>query len=69
MDAKQLIEHIGGPAKVMEETGLSKGRISQWSTSGTIPTPWLKYFRQKYPQFDWTSYPGKLVPLKLDRGG
>lgn len=34
---------------MIEETGLSKGRISQWVKTRSIPKPWRKYFLEKYP--------------------
>lgn len=50
MNVDAFIADIGGRAEVMSETGLSKGRISQWCVSGWIPLPWRKYFVAKYPE-------------------
>jgi hypothetical protein len=49
MDINQFIAEIGGRAAVIAETGLTKGRISQWCVSQRIPRPWVKFFREKYP--------------------
>ena len=49
MDVEKFIEEIGGRAIVIAETGLSKGRISQWCCERRIPKPWIKFFREKYP--------------------
>lgn len=56
MDTNQLIEELGGRSKVIEETGLTKGRIAQWVSEDAIPTPWLKYFQQKYKKIAWQLY-------------
>jgi len=58
MDTKTLIEQLGGRAKVISETGLSRGRISQWATADKIPAPWLKYFQAKYKKLPWHQYTG-----------
>jgi hypothetical protein len=53
MNTKKIIEAVGGRKKVMEMTGLTRGRIYQWMDEGNIPTPWLKFFEAKYPELDW----------------
>jgi hypothetical protein len=58
MDTQRVIELMGGRAAVIAETGLTKGRISQWVTDNRIPRPWLKYFRQKYKRLPWDQYTG-----------
>jgi hypothetical protein len=55
MNAKNLIEAVGGRKKVMELTGLSRGRISQWVTGNDIPVAWLKFFQAQFPRLDWKS--------------
>lgn len=49
MNVEQFIADIGGRAEVIRQTGLSKGRISQWVKSRSIPRPWVMFFREKYP--------------------
>lgn len=56
MDTRELIDLLGGPSKVMEDTGLSKGRISQWATEDNIPRPWVKFYRLKRPDINWSLY-------------
>lgn len=50
MDVEKFITEIGGRAAVIAETGLTKGRISQWCLTKSLPRPWIKYFREKYPE-------------------
>lgn len=50
MDVSQIIEKLGGPKRVCEITGLSKGRISQWKSENRIPTPWRKFLRVAHPK-------------------
>ena len=50
MNAQDVINALGGPKVVCAETGLSKGRISQWGTDNHIPTPWLKYLKERFPK-------------------
>lgn len=50
MDVEQFIAEIGGRSVVIDETGLTKGRISQWCQEQRIPKPWIKFFREKYPK-------------------
>lgn len=50
MNVEKFIEALGGRAVVIAETGLSKGRISQWCINNTMPRPWVKFFREKYPE-------------------
>jgi hypothetical protein len=49
MDVEQFIAAVGGRAEVIRETGLTKGRISQWVKARSIPRHWVKFFRVKYP--------------------
>ena len=56
MDTKQLVAFLGGQKQLRGETGLSKGRISQWVRGDRITPAWEKYFRAKYPDLDWASY-------------
>jgi len=49
MDASTLINKLGGTSAVIEMTGLTKGRISQWRTENSIPKPWMMFFREKRP--------------------
>lgn len=58
MDTKHLIELLGGPASVMELTGLSKGRISQWVTANKITRSWLEYLKLKRKDIPWDHYDG-----------
>ncbi|AOY96882.1 hypothetical protein BKK79_35915 [Cupriavidus sp. USMAA2-4] len=54
MNARELIQALGGPQAVTAETGLSKGRISQWQTSNHIPRPWVMFLRARFPRaVDW----------------
>lgn len=50
MQVEQFIEGIGGRAVAIEDTGLSKGRISQWCIENHIPRSWVLFFAQKYPE-------------------
>lgn len=50
MDAKTIIDNLGGQSAVRELTGLSKGRISQWWTGNHIPRSWLLYLSEKRPE-------------------
>lgn len=56
MDTKQLIELLGGRQKVMADTGLTAGRISQWVTGDHVPAVWLKYFQAVRPDLPWDQY-------------
>jgi hypothetical protein len=56
MDTNELFEKLGGRAKVMAETGLSKGRVSQLAKANKLPTPWLLYFKEKHKKIDWGAY-------------
>lgn len=49
MDAKQIIDVMGGRAEVMRITGLTKGRISQMVTENHIPVAWMVAFRAMKP--------------------
>ena len=53
MNAEKIIKAIGGRKVVIEMTGLTKGRISQWVVDNSIPVPWLKFFGAKFPDLDW----------------
>lgn len=50
MDASKVIEVMGGRKRVMEITGLSKGRLSQWTKENWIPTSWMTAFRAMKPE-------------------
>lgn len=49
MDAKTIIENMGGRAEVMRITGLTKGRISQMVKDNHIPKSWMTAFRALKP--------------------
>ena len=49
MNATKIIEAMGGRRRVMDITGLSKGRISQWASSNHIPDSWMVAFRALNP--------------------
>ncbi len=49
MDIENFIKDIGGRKVLIELTGLTKGRISQWVTENKIPRPWIKYLLEIYP--------------------
>ncbi|KDR41149.1 hypothetical protein [Caballeronia glathei] len=49
MDATKIIEAMGGRRRVMQITGLTKGRISQWVSGNHIPDPWMVAFRAMNP--------------------
>lgn len=49
MDAKQIIDVMGGRAEVMRITGLTKGRISQMVKENHIPVAWMVAFRAMKP--------------------
>lgn len=50
MNTSQIIETMGGRAKVLKLTGLTKGRISQWEKDDKIPRAWHLLFYQMYPR-------------------
>ncbi|QOT77902.1 hypothetical protein [Cupriavidus basilensis] len=57
MNARELIQALGGPQAVISETGLSKGRISQWQTSNHIPRSWVMFLRARFPDaVDWGNW-------------
>lgn len=56
MDTNKLIELLGGRKKVIADTGLSKGRISQWATDNKITESWLQFLKQKYKRIPWSEY-------------
>lgn len=49
MDINGFIEELGGRQVVIDMTGLTKGRISQWVNENSVPRPWLKYFCERFP--------------------
>uniref|UniRef100_UPI0033426C6A hypothetical protein n=1 Tax=Castellaniella defragrans TaxID=75697 RepID=UPI0033426C6A len=49
MEAKKIIEIMGGRAEVMRITGLTKGRISQMVKDNHIPKSWMTAFRAMKP--------------------
>jgi len=51
MDTSKIIDALGGNKAVMESTGLSKGRISQWRNGERVPLPWLHFFLTRLPQY------------------
>lgn len=55
MDAKKIIDAVGGRKQVMQMTELTRGRIYQWISENHIPDPWLKMFEAKFPDLDWES--------------
>ncbi len=50
INVEQFISDIGGRKLLIELTGLSKGRISQWVIENHIPRAWARYFLEKYPR-------------------
>lgn len=48
-EAQQIIDLMGGRKAVMEITGLTKGRISQWVSENSIPRYWLLEFHLRNP--------------------
>ena len=56
MDARTLIEKMGGQGQVRKLTGLSKGRISQWVVSDSIPRSWAMFLSEKFPQLDFQKF-------------
>ena len=53
MNSKLIVEALGGRQKVIKETGLTRGRISQWIVRNDIPKLWIAFFRLKYPKLNW----------------
>jgi hypothetical protein len=49
IDIEKFIKSIGGRKSVIKETGLTRGRISQWCVENHMPDPWLRYFSVKHP--------------------
>ncbi|MFM0479099.1 hypothetical protein PQQ81_01070 [Paraburkholderia strydomiana] len=49
MNANQIVTLMGGRKAVIEITGLTKGRISQWVNEDHIPAPWLAAFKAMKP--------------------
>lgn len=56
MNADEIIQAMGGRAKIMQITGLSKSRISQWSTANRIPAAWMVAFRALNPSLGTASW-------------
>jgi hypothetical protein len=50
MNVEQFFEDVGGRKQVINETGLTKARISQMAVNNHIPDSWVKYFMLKYPE-------------------
>ncbi len=65
MDTKHLVGLLGGPSQIMEDTGLSKGRVSQWVSEDRITPSWLKFYRLKRPDIDWGAYDAHLASLAI----
>lgn len=53
MYSLKIIEALGGRKKVIADTGLTRGRISQWIVRNDIPILWIRYFRAMHPKLDW----------------
>jgi len=53
MNTQKIVELAGGRKAVIAMTGLTKGRISQWIVWKNIPKPWLLFFQEKFPDWDW----------------
>ncbi|ARP53650.1 hypothetical protein ALFP_1763 [Alcaligenes faecalis] len=49
MNAKHIIQEMGGRQAVLRITGLTKGRISQWEKAGEIPRAWQLVFHCMNP--------------------
>lgn len=65
-NAQETIELLGGRKAVMEITGLTKGRISQWVSENKIPKYWLLQFHLMRP--DLISDPRAERPLQASTG-
>lgn len=50
MDAKQIVEAMGGVKETVKITGLTRGRIYQFMKENHIPRPWLLFFHAKNPK-------------------
>lgn len=59
MDAKKIIQILGGAQKVLSITRLSKGRISQWVKNNEIPRSWMLAFHYMEPEK--IPHPDKIV--------
>jgi hypothetical protein len=44
----EIIDELGGPAKVALECDISSQAVTQWRKKG-IPKPWFRFFALKYP--------------------
>lgn len=65
MNGAKIIEEIGGVAKAMEITGLTKGRISHFVTGrDDIPDHWMRLFKKERPDLDWPYLKGEAPPRK-----
>lgn len=49
MNIDGFIQDVGGRQVVIEMTGLTKGRISQWITDNRVPRSWAKFFAERFP--------------------
>jgi uncharacterized protein (DUF2249 family) len=49
MNIDAFIQDVGGRQVIIEMTGLTKGRISQWVTENHVPRPWRKYLSERFP--------------------
>ncbi len=63
MNVDNFISAIGGRKVLIESTGLTKGRISQWAIDNNIPRPWVKYLNEKFPSQCFAN--GITTPLEL----
>lgn len=62
MNATEFITALGGRQKVLEITGLTKGRISQWEKENHIPRAWRVAFYAMNP-----ALPAPDTPLREEK--
>ena len=58
MKATDIVQALGGRRKVIELTGLTKGRISQWEKQNHIPRSWLLAFHALNPEIPFPAQLG-----------
>ena len=56
MNAKQIIEVVGGRKAIMALTGLKRAAISHWVTQNYIPDHWVLLLRSTYPKIRYTEF-------------
>ena len=61
IDAKEIIEIMGGRAEVRRITGLTNGRISQMIKDNHIPKSWMTAFRAMKP----SAFRGRREPANV----